>query len=172
MRAFMSRLFALSGKPVVLKEQISRATLSVMSRMVLGKKCFSESGSTDEASSTVKLEEFQEMLDELLVLSGVFNIGDWILWLRFLDLQGYERRMKALKKRFDRFHDHVLGEHRAKRLGVKDLAEEDMVDLLLELAENPNLEVKLSYDNVKRFIQDIIAAGTDSSASTVEWAMS
>ncbi|GMN52983.1 hypothetical protein TIFTF001_022126 [Ficus carica] len=170
MRRFMSRLFALSGKPVALKEKLTRATLSVISRTVLGKKYFSES-ETEE--SIVKLEEFQEMLDELFLLNGVFNIGDWIPWLKFLDLQGYEKRMKALKKRFDRFHDHVLDEHKAKRVGVvKDNVAKDMVDLLLELAENPDLEVKLSYDNVKGFIQDLLAAGTDSSASTVEWALS
>ncbi|EXB38962.1 Flavonoid 3'-monooxygenase [Morus notabilis] len=169
MRAFMSRLFSLSGKPVVLKEHLSRVTLSVISRIVLGKKYFSESKSE---RSIVTLEEFQEMLDELFLLNGVFNIGDWIPWLRFLDLQGYERRMKALKKRFDRFHDHVLDEHKAKRKAVKDFVAKDMVDLLLELGDNPDLEVKLTCDSVKGFLQDLIAGGTDTSATTVEWAMS
>ena len=154
-REFVSRLFALSGKPVVLKDQLSRVTLSVISRIVLGKKYFTELENETTSSSLVKLEEFQEMLDELFLLNGVLNIGDWMPWLRFLDLQGYEKRMKALKKRFDRFHDQVLDEHKAKKEegGEGNFAPKDMVDLLLELAEKPDLEVKLNYDSVKGFIQ-------------------
>lgn len=155
-RAFLSRLYLLSGKPIQLKDQLSRVTLSVISRIVLGKKYFSESKS--DKSSIVTLEEFQEMLDELFLLNGVLNIGDWIPWLKFLDLQGYEKRMKALKKKFDRFHDYVFDEHKAKKLdrennNIKDFKTNDMVDLLLQLADDPDLDVKLTYDSVKGFTQ-------------------
>ncbi|KAL6331244.1 hypothetical protein AAG906_009672 [Vitis piasezkii] len=72
-----------------------------------------------------------EILDGLLFLNGVLNIGDWIPWIAFLDLRGYVKRMKALCNKFDRFYDHELEKHR-----------------------------------------DLIAGGTDSSATTMEWAMS
>nr|XP_023880632.1 flavonoid 3'-monooxygenase-like [Quercus suber] len=168
-RALLSRLCALSGKPIRLKEHLSRLTLSVISRIVLGKKYFSES---EHESSIVTLKEFQDMLDELFLLNGVLNIGDWIPWLDFLDLQGYVKRMKAITKKFDRFHDHVIGEHKAKRESVKDFVPKDMVDLLLQLADDPNIDVKLTYDNIKALTQDLVAGGTDTSATTVEWAMS
>ncbi|CAN1169141.1 Cytochrome P450 71AU50 [Linum perenne] len=48
----------------------------------------------------------------------------------------------------------------------------DMVDVLLQLADDPNLEVKLDRRGVKAFTQDLIAGGTESSAVTVEWAIS
>ena len=149
-RALLSRLCALSGKPIRLKEHLSRLTLSVISRIVLGKKYFSES---EYESSIVTLKEFQDMLDELFLLNGVLNIGDWIPWLDFLDLQGYVKRMKAITKKFDRFHDHVIGEHKAKRESVKDFVPKDMVDLLLQLADDPNIDVKLTYDNIKALTQ-------------------
>ncbi|KDP33920.1 hypothetical protein JCGZ_07491 [Jatropha curcas] len=164
-RAFLARINSLSSKPIILKDHLSRVTLSIISRIVLGKKYFSTNESENE--EIVTLEEFQEMLDELFWLNGVLNIGDWIPWLNFLDLQGYVKRMKALKIKFDRFHDHVLGEHKEKKAG-----EEDMVDLLLKLSNNPDLDVKLNSDSVKGFTQDLIAGGTDTSATTVEWAMS
>ena len=104
-------------------------------------------------SSIVTLDEFQEMLDELFLLNGVLNIGDWIPWLEFLDLHGYVKRMKSLKEKFDRFHDHVFGEHRANKEGVKEFVPKDMVDVLLKLADDPNIEVKLNYDSVKGFTQ-------------------
>ncbi|KAK1549634.1 hypothetical protein Q3G72_005226 [Acer saccharum] len=151
LRAFFSRLCALSGAPVLLKEHLSRVTLSIISRIVLGKKYFSES---EFETAVVTLEEFQEMLDELFLLNGVLNIGDWIPWLDFMDLQGYVKRMKALKKKFDRFHDHVFDEHKSKMKGLmEDFVPKDMVDLLLQLADDPNLEVKLNYDSVKGFTQ-------------------
>ncbi|RXH74807.1 hypothetical protein DVH24_029528 [Malus domestica] len=117
-RAFLSRLCAVSGKPTMLKEHLSRLTLSNISRIVLGKKYFSVS---ESETSIVSLEEFQEMLDELFLLNG--------------------------------FHDHVLDEHKANMKEVKDFVSKDMVDLLMQLAEDPGIEVKLNYDSVKGFTQ-------------------
>ncbi|KAL6646998.1 hypothetical protein ACP70R_014435 [Stipagrostis hirtigluma subsp. patula] len=48
----------------------------------------------------------------------------------------------------------------------------DMVDQLLQLADDPNLEVPIERDGVKAFTLDLIAGGTDTSSVTVEWAMS
>ncbi|THG23636.1 hypothetical protein TEA_014908 [Camellia sinensis var. sinensis] len=149
-QAVISQLFALSGKPIMLRGHISHMTLSVMSRIVLGKKYISGS-LHDKSVSTV--EEFQEMLDELFFLNGVVNVGDWIPWIDFLDLQGYVKRMKALSKKFERFHDLVLGEHIARKEEEKDFVAKDMVDVLLQLLDDPNLEIKLNGDSVKAFIQ-------------------
>ncbi|CAL5375523.1 unnamed protein product [Camellia sinensis] len=168
-QAFISQLFALSGKPIMLRGHISHMTLSVMSRIVLGKKYISESL---REKSVLRVEEFQEMLDELFFLNGVVNVGDWIPWIEFLDLQGYVKQMKALSKKFERFHDLVLGEHIARKEEEKDFVAKDMVDVLLQLLDDPNLEIKFNGDSVKAFILDLIAGGTDTSAITLEWAMS
>ncbi|TYG64280.1 hypothetical protein ES288_D06G094700v1 [Gossypium darwinii] len=157
MQAFVTRLYRLSGKPIGVKEQLSRVTLSIISRIVLGKKYFSEkSDDRPGSNSIVSLQEFQEILDELFLLNG-----------------GYVKRMKALKKKLDPFHDHVFDEHKQKKKEFsKDFVPQDMVDLLLQLADDPDSEVKLTYDGVRGFTQDLIAGGTDTSATTVEWAIS
>ncbi|CAL5375525.1 unnamed protein product [Camellia sinensis] len=80
--------------------------------------------------------------------------------------------MKALSKKFERFHDLVLSEHIARKEEEKDFVAKDMVDVLLQLLDDSNLEIKLNGDSVKAFIQDLIAGGTDTSAITLEWAMS
>ncbi|GFQ00613.1 flavonoid 3'-monooxygenase [Phtheirospermum japonicum] len=85
-RSFISRLFSLSGKPVVLRDHLSRYTLSTISRMVLSDK-YSIESEQYEKDSVVMLDELRKMLDEWFLLNGVFNIGDWIPWLSFLDLQ-------------------------------------------------------------------------------------
>lgn len=170
MQAFVSRLRTFAGDAIVLKDHVSRMNLSVISRIVLGRKYFSESKDEKEI---VTLEEFQEMLDELFLLNGVLNVGDWMPWIGFMDLQGYVKRMKVLCKKFNRFHDHVLEEHRGRmKAEGEGFVAKDMVDLLLKLADDPNLEVKLDSDGVKGFTQDLIAGGTDTAATTVEWAMS
>ncbi|CAN1804725.1 Trimethyltridecatetraene synthase [Linum perenne] len=152
-RAFTARLFSSRGCQVVLKDHLSRLTLSVISRIVLGRKYFSCDDDGDE---------FQEMLDELFLLNGVLNIGDWIPWMDLFDLQGYVRRMKGLKVKFDRFHEFVLDEHRI-RMGrhvvgkeEDDFEKRDMVDHLLRLANDPNLDVKLNDDSVKGFLQVLV----------------
>ena len=118
--------------------------------MVLGKKYTEES---ESETPIVSPDEFKKMMDELFLLNGVLNIGDSIPWIGFLDLQGYVRRMKTLSKKFDRFLEHVLDEHNERRNGVKNYVAQDMVDVLLQLADDPNLDVKLSRTGVKAFTQ-------------------
>ncbi|XP_050381464.1 trimethyltridecatetraene synthase-like [Argentina anserina] len=166
MSALLRGLYKSSNTNILLKDHLSTVSLNVISRMVLGKKY------TDESKEAiVSPDEFKKMLDELFLLSGVLNIGDSIPWLDFLDLQGYIKRMKALSKKLDKFLEHVLDEHIEKKK-AKGFVATDMVDVLLQLADDPNLEVKLERHGVKAFTQDLIAGGTESSAVTVEWAMS
>jgi len=119
--------------------------------MVLGKNYLEES-----ENAVVSPEEFKRMIDELFLLNGVLNIGDFIPWINFLDLQGYIKRMKSCGKKFDRFLEHVLDEHIERKKGVKDYVAKDMVDVLLQLAEDPTLEVKLERQGVKAFTQVLI----------------
>ncbi|KAJ4731748.1 cytochrome P450 family 71 polypeptide [Rhynchospora pubera] len=168
MHNLLGELFRSSGKVVMLKDFMSTFSLNVISRMVLGKRYLDKSEGT-----IVPPEEFKRMLDELFLLNGVLNIGDLIPWLNFLDLQGYIKRMKTLSKKFDRILEHVLDEHNDRRLHEgENFVARDMVDVLLQLADDPTLEVKLERDGIKGFIQDLIAGGTESSAVTVEWAFS
>ncbi|OAY64335.1 Flavonoid 3'-monooxygenase [Ananas comosus] len=148
---------AAGGAPVLLKDFLSTVSLNVISRMVLGKKYLDPA---EAAGAVVSPDEFKWMLDELFLLNGVLNIGDSIPWLDFLDLQGYIKRMKKLSKKFDRFLEHVLDEHNERRWKEgEEFVAKDMVDVLLQLADDPTLE-------------DLIAGGTESSAVTVEWAIS
>lgn len=167
MNSLLKELLKSAGKPVLLKDYLSTVSLNVISRMVLGKRY-----SDLSENSIVSPEEFKKMLDELFLLNGVFNIGDSIPYIDFLDLQGYVKRMKIVSKKFDGFLECVLDEHNARRKATENYTSKDMVDVLLELAEDPNLEVKLERHGVKAFTQDLLAGGTESSSVTVEWAIS
>nr|ADC34701.1 flavonoid 3' hydroxylase [Actinidia chinensis] len=168
MRSLIKEIYQSAGTPIMIKDNLSTVSLNVISRMVLGRRYLDAS-----ESSVVTPEDFKKMLDELFLLNGVFNIGDSIPWIDFLDLQGNVKRMKVVAKKFDKFLEHVLDEHNEKRReeGVGFVAK-DMVDVLLQLADDPNLDIKLERHGVKAFTQDLLAGGTESSAVTVEWAIS
>ncbi|KAL8485842.1 hypothetical protein ACS0TY_027945 [Phlomoides rotata] len=160
-RNFLSRLLPLSGKPVVLRDQLQRYTLSTICRML----------SRDVYFTSSEEDELRGMVDEWFFLAGVFNIGDWIPWLSFLDLQGYVKRMKVLNKKIDRVFNYVIDEHLAKRAKDKDFVAKDIVDVFLQISEDPNLDVQLTKDCVKALIQNLIVGATDTSATTIEWAI-
>ncbi|KAL2933067.1 Flavonoid 3'-monooxygenase [Bienertia sinuspersici] len=163
-------IFNTNGKTIMLKDHLTTLSLNVISRMVLGKRYLDKD---DQEETIVTPEEFKLMLDELFLLNGVFNLGDWIPCIKYFDVQGYVKRMKNVGEKFDRFMEHVLDEHNARREKEKEnWVPKDMVDVLLQLADDSNLEVKLERIGVKAFSQDLIAGGTESSAVTVEWAIS
>ncbi|CAL4914505.1 unnamed protein product [Urochloa decumbens] len=167
-RSMLNELAAGGPAVVALREHLYMVNLNVISRMVLGRKYV-----VDGAGSPVAPEEFRALIDEHFLLNGALNVGDMIPWLGWLDPQGYVKRMKRSAKVFDRFLEHVLDEHneRRRREGGEFVAM-DMVDVLLELADDPNLEVPIERDGVKGFTLDLISGGTDTSSVTVEWAMS
>lgn len=157
-RSFHSRLSSLAGKPVVIKEHVSRYTLSTMSRIVLGNEYFTRM--IEQENFAFKFEELQQMLNEWMLLNGFINVEDWIPWLRFLDVQGYGKRIRELYKKFDRFHNSVIDDHLARRRagGKDEIAPRDVVDTLLQLVEDQpaSLQVKLTRDGVKGFVQVLV----------------
>ncbi|EER98975.1 cytochrome P450 71A1 [Sorghum bicolor] len=161
------------GQVVQLKERLSTMSLNIIARMVLGRKCVENEVVTSGGGSVTTWREFRWMLDELFLLNGVLNVGDWIPWVSWLDLQGYVRRMKRVGRMFDRFMENVVEEHNERRLREGDeFVPQDMVDRLLQLADDPSLDVKLTRDSVKAFTQDLVAGGTESAAVIVEWGIS
>jgi len=176
-RALVRGLFtaaSMPGRAVHLnRDHLSTLSMNVITRMVLGKRFFGAACADAAEGPVSSLDEFKWMLDELLLLNGVLNIGDWIPWLDWMDLQGYVRRMKKLGKMFNAFMEYVLDEHSERRLRDGDgFVARDMVDVLMQVADDPTLEVQFGRVGVKAFTQDLIAGGTESSSVTVEWALS
>ncbi|KAG6390235.1 hypothetical protein SASPL_147967 [Salvia splendens] len=166
---FLSNLRALAGKPIMLKDHLSRYSLSTVWKIISKDEYFSDSNG---GNSVLNMDELHEMVDEWFWLSGVFNIGDWIPWLSPFDLQGYVKKMKALNKKMDKFYNYVIDDHLARRVKDKDeITPRDFVDTLLQMAEDGKVEVELTRDCVKALIQNLIVGSMDTSATTIEWAI-
>jgi hypothetical protein len=142
-----------AGRAVGVLDHLLMVNLNSISRMVLGKKYVVHDGTGaggGGAGSATTPEEFMWMVDEFFYLSGALNVGDMIPWLGWLDPK--IKRIKRLGEMLDRFLEQVLDEHDGRRRREGDeFAAMDMVDLMLELANDPNLEVPIGRDGVKGF---------------------
>lgn len=166
------------GMPVVVKvkEHLFAATLGMISRMVLGNKYV---GKDAGSGSAMEPEEFMRVMEEFFFLNGALNVGDFVPWLGWLDLQGYVGRMKNVAWALDAFMERVLDEHDARRRleGDGSFVAKDMADVL-RLQQRRQIESgdeegePLERDSVKALAMDLIAGGTNTNAVTLEWAMS
>uniref|UniRef100_Q7M1E6 Cytochrome P450 92B1 n=1 Tax=Petunia hybrida TaxID=4102 RepID=Q7M1E6_PETHY len=167
-QALISRLHALSrSNPVYLRDHLPQFTLSTVSRIAMGRKYYSDESNLNE-SSPVTFEKLKWMLDDWFMLGGVINLGDWVPFLSWFDPQGYVKRMKPLGKSFIEFYKYVLEDHKAK--AKETCVPKDMIDVILQLADDPNLEVKFTSDQIVGLIHGMQTGGIDTSASAVEWA--
>ena len=147
-KLFLHDMFKSCSKPVQLKDRLYMLNLSTMSRMVLGKRYTEE-----DENNIVTPKEFTEMLEELFLVHGTLDLGDAIPWLAPLDLQGHVKRMKDVNRKLDRFYEHILDERYARKKSGKDQGVNDMVDVLVQFADDPTLEVKLERHQLKAIIQ-------------------
>ena len=141
------RALANAGSAVVdLGQLLNVCTVNALGRVMLGYRVFGDgSGKSDP-----RADEFKSMVVEVMVLAGVFNIGDFVPALEWLDLQGVAARMKKLHKRFDAFLTTILDEHKAN---VGKGQHNDLLSTLISLKENADGEGgKLTDTEIKALL--------------------
>ncbi|CAN1151400.1 Desmethyl-deoxy-podophyllotoxin synthase [Linum perenne] len=109
-----------------------------------------------------KLEEaFLPVLNKIVKVLGGLSIGDIFPSNRLLRIvSGTERQVMKLHREADEILE-----------GIND-HEEDIVDVLLSFTENHDLGFPFTNVEIKVVILVKISRGSDSSSTTVEWAMS
>ncbi|KAG1368606.1 putative Isoflavone 2'-hydroxylase [Cocos nucifera] len=151
-------------RKVQLKKRFFELTLNVMMRMIAGKRYYGE-----DVEDSEEARRFQEIAEETFVLSAATNLGDFLPILRFLDHRGVlERKLKRLQEKRDAFVQGLIDEHR--RDGGGEGRRKTIVDVLLSLQQgDPEY---YTDEIIKGVIVVLLAAGTDTTAVTMEWAMS
>lgn len=156
---------SLKGELVPLRDVFKSFSLNNTTRMLQGKRFFGLQDAGPEDTARIAA-----LSGDAFELMGAFNIGDYIPWLRWLDLQGYNRRCQKALERMEEVVNPVLEDHRARRKGNPDVEPSNFIDLLLNLQETQGEDV-LSDVMIKALILDLLGAGTDTTAVTNEWAM-
>ncbi|KAM7507805.1 hypothetical protein LguiA_018258 [Lonicera macranthoides] len=156
---------------VNLKLKFSEVSINVISMLMMGKRYYGE-----DVADPIVAVIFRDLMKEFLELLKLSNVGDFLPFLRWLDLQGMERRMMELREKMDKFLQEIVDEHRrnlcvGKEFGGSEEARSlTMVDNLLLLQKT---EPEFYPDQIiKGLIMIMLVAGTESSHLTMEWAMS
>ncbi|XP_042396436.1 3,9-dihydroxypterocarpan 6A-monooxygenase-like [Zingiber officinale] len=141
--------------------EVLNLTNNVISRMTTGHRCC---GSDGEAM------EMRKIVEGVAELVGKFNMADFIGICKNWDLQGFDKRSKDVRQRYDAMMERIMKEkeeaRKKKSGGIKDL-----LDILIDIADDSSAEVRLSREHIKAFVMDIFVAGTDTSALTLEWGL-
>ncbi|KAK1288658.1 Cytochrome P450 93A3 [Acorus calamus] len=131
------------GGDVDVGEEVMSMSNNVISRMLMGRRC---SGTAEEAEGVRRI-----------ILETA---------------EGLKKRVEDVHRRFDGFMEGVIREKERRR---EDEMEggyvKDLLDLLLDISEDEEAEMRISRENIKAFALDIFAAGTDTSAITIQWAL-
>ncbi|XP_052172919.1 cytochrome P450 93A3-like [Diospyros lotus] len=166
---------AVAGEAVDVRGELMRVTSNIVSRMIMSERCSENEGDAGEV---------RKLIQDTAELTGKFNLSDFIWFCKNLDLQGFRRRLREVRDRFDEMMDRIIGEHEEARKKKKKMmmminescdhggeAAKDLLDILLDISEDESSEMRLSKENIKAFVLDLFAAGTDTAALTTEWAL-
>ncbi|XP_031490188.1 flavonoid 3'-monooxygenase CYP75B137-like [Nymphaea colorata] len=151
------------GEIVAVGEAVHCCIANALGMVLIGRRVFEDG---EDA------REYKEMVVEGMQLLGVFNIGDFVPSLEWMDLMGVAKKMKDYYRRHDGFMQRIIDDHAcSSSVGLQG----DFLSVLLRLKDDPvgldGLNGKLTDIDIKALLTDMFTAGTDTSTSTVEWAI-
>jgi cytochrome P450 len=119
---------------------------------------------------------FREAFREFFYLMGVVTVADAIPFLRWLDLGGYENKMKKTAKKLDDMLQGWLDEHKQRRSSSEATeaeTEKDFMDVMLDiLAGGTNEALSFDADIInKATCLGLTLGGTDTTTTTLTWAV-
>lgn len=151
-----------AGSVINLTEKVYSLMYGITSRAAFGNR------SRDQ-------EAFVSVMEEITKVMSGFNIADMFPSIGLLQwLTGNKSQVEELHLEADRIVENIMNEHKKRKATLKDCKtgdDEDLVDALLKIQGHRDLDSSLTTDNIKAVISDIFAAGSESSATTVDWAM-
>ncbi|EAY94560.1 hypothetical protein OsI_16338 [Oryza sativa Indica Group] len=158
--ALIAAVAAAGASPVNLSDMVAATSSRIVRRVALG------DGDGDESM------DVKAVLDETQALLGGLWVADYVSWLRWVDtLSGKRRRLERRFRQLDALYERVIDDHINKRKRASD-EEDDLADVLLRLHGDPAHRSTFgSRTHIKGILTDMFIAGSDTSAVTVQWAM-
>ncbi|KAL4559754.1 hypothetical protein LXL04_031899 [Taraxacum kok-saghyz] len=114
-------------------------------------------------------KKVKQLFKDFLLMLGSFSIADYIPYLAWVDrVSGFDRKVERIKTEIDEFVEGVLDKHKMKPKHA--IEHESFVDILLNLQKEDAAGV-LDKTNIKALLLDAYSAGTDTTATVLEWVM-
>ncbi|KAK3123612.1 hypothetical protein QOZ80_8AG0633570 [Eleusine coracana subsp. coracana] len=124
--------------------------------------------STDDVVSVASAQGLREVMEELVECIAKPNVSDLFPFLRPLDLQGWRRWAAVRFEKVFRILDDIIDRRLAETTDASSEGTRgDFLDALLDLLN----QGKISRDSLTTVLFDVFAAGSDTMALTVAWAM-
>ncbi|GLJ19658.1 hypothetical protein SUGI_0356070 [Cryptomeria japonica] len=149
---------------VNVKSRLSDLTCNIMMRIVASKRFSPDLNPQDFQ----EVQYFKDIMEETILFLGTFDIAHYLPFLKWFDPQGIVSAMKNFQKKREVFMNKLLHDHREKR-GVHA---RDLIDVLISTTENDEIQSDNNDDVVKATALAMIIAGAETTAVTIEWALS
>ncbi|RVW57449.1 cytochrome P450 81Q32 [Vitis vinifera] len=148
---------------VEMRPMLTELTFNIITRMVAGKRYYGEDVEYTEA------KRFREIISQLFILGGASsNPADFLPILRWIGLGYHEKKLKKIVRETRAILQGLIDEHRSGN-DKGSVDNNSMIDHLLSLQKTE--PEYYTDDIIKGLVQVLILAGTDTSAATMEWAM-
>ncbi|XP_065876539.1 geraniol 8-hydroxylase-like [Euphorbia lathyris] len=147
-----------TGKPVEFDQLAFRTSFDVLSGDIL---------SLDMADS--KSLELKELVRCIADESVKANLVDYFPLLTKIYPQGLKNRLTVLIGRLFDLFDSIFDERLQAREEQSYISTNDMLDSLFSLT--PGNKEHIDRTTIKHLFMDLLTAGTDTTSSTLEWAM-
>lgn len=154
-------------EPVDMEIALTALTNNIICRMAMSTRC-----SADENEA----EECRKIVEELIIVAGKLNLVHILGIFRSFDIFGYGKRLGEIHQRYMVMVERIMKVHDEKRRdnlhgGSEGYEEDDLMSILMKISEDDNAEMKLSRNDIKAFLQNIFAAGTETSSVALQWAL-
>lgn len=167
-RVMVAQLASSSSSPagVAVGQEANVCATNALARAAVGRRVFGSAAGEGA-------REFKEMVVELMQLAGVFNIGDFVPALSWLDPQGVVAKMKRLHRRYDGMMDGFISERDQKNYSSdgKDLLSVMLGSMRPAGGAGEEDGMSFNHTDIKALLLNLFTAGTDTTSSTVEWAL-
>ncbi|KAE8666461.1 Cytochrome P450 [Hibiscus syriacus] len=168
LRLLLRKLFKDQDRTVNLKSRLFELMVNLMMRMIAGKRYYG-----DDVEDVAEGTRFREIMRESFLLAGASNMGDFVPLMKWFGKT--EKRMINLSKRRDTFTQELIDECRSNMKNGEESCvstdkKKNMIEVMLSLQEqDPEI---YKDESIRSLMIVLLLAGTDTSAATLEWAMS
>lgn len=154
MRSVLADSMDAPPRPQQMRRKLQGTMFDIMMGMIFGAK----------HGHSLHKARIVELVEETLQLMGMFNVGDFLPCIAWMDLQGCERRSKRVGAEFRAAFEGIINARR--QLADGGHPPNDYLGMLLQASASSDTPI-----NMLEVILDLLTAGTDTTAISIEWVL-
>ncbi|CAL5041760.1 unnamed protein product [Urochloa decumbens] len=148
-----------SGEPVNVTERVATRVTDSLMLSVMGERFKHR-------------DEFLQCLSQIVKIAAGFNVRDLFPSSRLVRaISGTVRKSRAFHRKIYQLVDYAIEQHGERKSAAGAADDEDFIDVLLRIQKEDSFGCSLSIGTIKAVILDMFAAGSETTSTTINWAM-